>query len=72
MVWEVDLFANHRNTHCPLWFSLVLQDDPPLRVDAFIHAPWPRKPLYAFPPLHLIPLLLQRVRLEQLSVILFF
>ena len=31
----VDLFASQANTHCPLWFSLTLQDDPPPGVDAF-------------------------------------
>lgn len=66
----VDLFANRSNTHCPLWFSLRPQDRPPLGVDAFAHAPWPRGLLYAFPPLHLIPQLLERVRVERLRVIL--
>ena len=66
----VDLFADRSNTHCPLWFSLRPQDRPPLGVDAFAHAPWPRRLLYAFPPLHLIPQLLERVRVERLRVIL--
>ena len=51
---EVDLFARRRNSHCALWFSMAPSDDPPLRVDAFAHEPWPRKLLYAFPPLRLI------------------
>ena len=67
---EVDLFANRRNSHCALWFSLARWDNPPLGVDTFAHEPWPRKLLYAFPPLHLIPPLLERVRREQLSIIL--
>lgn len=66
----VDLFANRSNTHCPHWFSLDPQDHPPLGVDAFAHAPWPRGLLYAFPPLRLIPQLLERVRVERLRVIL--
>lgn len=32
--------------------------DPHFRVEAFVHAPWPSKLLYAFPPLRLIPPLL--------------
>ena len=67
---EMDLFANRRNSHCALWFSLALRDDPPFGVDAFAHEPWPRKLLYAFPPLRLILSLLGRVRRERLSVIL--
>lgn len=66
----VDLFASGSNTHCPRWFSLKPQDRPPLGVDAFAHAPWPRGLLYAFPPLRLIPQLLERVRVERLRVIL--
>lgn len=66
----VDLFANRSNTHCPQWFSLSPLDHPPLGVDAFAHAPWPRGLLYAFPPLRLIPQLLERVRVERLRVIL--
>lgn len=54
--------------------TLVLsapQDDPTSPgVDAFPYAPWPKKLLYAFLPLHLIPPLLERVRLEQFSLIL--
>ncbi|KAK5898201.1 hypothetical protein CgunFtcFv8_015639 [Champsocephalus gunnari] len=50
---EVDLFANRSNSHCALWFSLARWDNPPLGVDAFVHEPWPRKLLYAFPPLRL-------------------
>ena len=38
---EVDLFASRRNSHCALWFSMALSDDPPLGVDAFAHEPWP-------------------------------
>ena len=49
---------------------MALGGDPPLGVDAFAHEPWPKKLLYAFPPLNLIPPLLGRVRQERLSVIL--
>jgi len=68
---EVDLFFfNRRNSHCALCFSMARRDNPPLGVDAFTHEPWPRKLLYAFPPLRLILPLLERVRWEHLSVIL--
>ena len=71
----MDLFASRRNSHCALLFFMVLSDNPPLGVDAFAHEPWPRKLLYAFPPLHLTdrrsPLTLsRRGRREHLSVIL--
>ncbi|XP_045919663.1 uncharacterized protein LOC123979658 [Micropterus dolomieu] len=62
---QVDLFAIRHNTHCPLWFSILPQDSQPLA-----HVPWTKGLLYAFPPLHLIPPLLERVRQEGLSVIL--
>ena len=67
---EVDLFTSRHNSHCALWFSMARRDNPPLGVDAFAHEPWPRKLLYAFPPLHLILPLLERLRREHLSVIL--
>nr|XP_054606083.1 uncharacterized protein LOC107379117 [Nothobranchius furzeri] len=67
---SVDLFAARENAQCRLWFSLSPRDGPPLGVDAFSHQPWPRTLLYAFPPVPLIPRLLDRIRSEQLSVIL--
>ena len=36
---EEDVFASWNNTHCLLWFSLMLQDDPPLGMDAIADAP---------------------------------
>ncbi|XP_010795097.1 unconventional myosin-XIX-like, partial [Notothenia coriiceps] len=65
---EVDLFASQRNSHCAMWFSMALSDDPPLGVDAF--AQWQSKLLYAFPPRCLILPLLGRVRRERLSIVL--
>ena len=65
----MDLFANRRNSYCTLWFSMAQRDNPPLGVGAFAHVPWPRKLFYTFPPLRLIPPLLERVRREHLSVI---
>ena len=67
---EVDLFASRENTQCALWFSLSSRDNPPLGADAFSHHPWPRTLLYAFPPVPLIPRLLERTQEEGLSVIL--
>ena len=65
---EVDLFASQESTHCPLFFSLG-KDNPPLGVDALAH-PWPRVLLYAFPPFVLLPALLQRVRSEEMRLVL--
>lgn len=63
---EVDLFTIRWNTHYPLWLSLALQDDLPLRVDAFTHAPWLGN--FLFPASHhSFPV--ERVRLGHLSVI---
>ncbi|XP_013878914.1 uncharacterized protein LOC106528317 [Austrofundulus limnaeus] len=67
---EVDLFASRENTQCDLWFSLSSQDNPPLGVDAFAHRPWPNKLLYAFPPVPLIPRLLDRIRADRRRAIL--
>ncbi|XP_077388987.1 uncharacterized protein LOC144026275 [Festucalex cinctus] len=68
MIWssfgteEVDLFASEDSTHCPLWFSLS-EATSPLGLDALAQ-PWPECLLYAFPPLPLIWLRLQRVLQE--------
>ena len=67
---EVDLFASRENYKCPLWFALSNSDSPPLGVDALSHAPWPRKKLYAFPPVRLILPILSRVREERATLIL--
>ncbi|XP_058634818.1 uncharacterized protein LOC131542294 [Onychostoma macrolepis] len=65
---SIDLFASRENYHCPMFFSLR-DMDAPLGVDALAH-PWPRVPLYAFPPLCLIIPTLARVREQGLSLIL--
>ncbi|XP_034723628.1 uncharacterized protein LOC117942325 [Etheostoma cragini] len=67
---EVDLFASRENTQCTLWFSLSARDNPPLGVDACSHKPWPKTLLYAFPPVPLIPRLLERVQEENLLIVL--
>ena len=63
-----DLFASRENTHCPLFFSMG-RDDPPLGTDAMAHQ-WPLGLLYAFPPFILLHQLLQRVQVEEVSLIL--
>ena len=73
-IWEwfgtaqVDLFASRETTHCPLWFS-VKDLDSPLGVDALAHE-WPPGLLYAFPPISMLPAFLEKVRVEQATVIL--
>ena len=54
---------------CPLWFSLRSADTPPLGVDALAHNSWPQGLLYAFPPLHLLPPELYRVRSMALHIL---
>lgn len=57
---EVDLFASSETTHCRLWFSLS-ETTSPLGQDALAHD-WPQGCLlYAFPPLPLLTLVLDRV-----------
>ena len=59
-VAQVDLFASRETTHCRMWFSLS-HPCGPLGLDALSHE-WPGGRLYAFPPIPLIPLVLERVR----------
>lgn len=70
LVWErfVDLFASRENTHCELFFS-IRDKDAPVGTDALAH-PWPNVLLYAFPPVHLIPHVLTRVRERGLPLVL--
>ena len=75
LVWHrfgypvADLFASAENALCPLWFSLRSADAPPLGVDALVHDTWPQGLLYAFPPVHLLPPLLRRVRSMALHIL---
>ncbi|KAL0198713.1 hypothetical protein M9458_007253, partial [Cirrhinus mrigala] len=55
----VDLFATQENAQCPHWFSLT--HPAPLELDAMVQT-WPRLRLYAFPPIALLPGVLERVR----------
>ena len=52
-------FAYHENSHCPLWYSL--SHPAPLGLDAMVQM-WPRSHLYTFPPIALLPGVLERVR----------
>lgn len=76
MIWErfgearVDLFASKKNAKCELWFSLYPSDKPPLGVNALGTVPWPQALLYAFPPVELLPTVLDRTRRTGASVIL--
>ncbi len=60
-IWEifgkarVDLFASKDNSHCPIFFTRSM--------DALTHE-WPSLPLYAFPPVILLPQVLRRVRAQ--------
>lgn len=56
---KTDLFASKETTHCPSWFSMS-HPRGPLGLDALSHE-WPDGLLYAFPPLPLIPHVLNRV-----------
>ena len=58
-VAQVDLFASRETTHCQMWFSLSYPCGP-LGLDALSHE-WPGGIFYAFPPIPLIPLVLERI-----------
>lgn len=64
---EVDLFASRESTQCSLWFSL--SEPGPLGRDALAHT-WPRRQLYAFPPLPLIWPTLHRLETEEHELLL--
>ncbi len=58
---EVDLFASKDNSHCPTYY---LKDR-----DALAHD-WPNLPLYAFPPIALLPQVVRRIREQGHKVLL--
>ncbi|KAL0162339.1 hypothetical protein M9458_041735, partial [Cirrhinus mrigala] len=64
---QVDLFATQENAQCPLWFSLI--HPAPLGLDAMVQM-WPRLHLYAFPPIALLPGVLERVRRDGVRLLL--
>ncbi|XP_069600694.1 uncharacterized protein [Ranitomeya imitator] len=65
---EVDLFANSQNAKVDQFFSLDPMN-PGLAVDALVQ-PWTFSLAYAFPPLPILPKVLQKIRAEKLKVIL--
>ena len=67
-VAQVDLFASRETTHCQMWFSLSYPCGP-LGLDALSHE-WPGGIFYAFPPIPLIPLVLERIRQGSYRVLL--
>ncbi len=59
---QVDLFATQETAQCPLWYSL-LHPAPMVQT-------WPRLRLYAFPPVALLPGVLERVRRDGVRLLL--
>ncbi|KAI2650236.1 UDP-2,3-diacylglucosamine hydrolase [Labeo rohita] len=64
---QVDLFAMRENAQCPLWYSLA--HPAPLGLDAMVQT-WPSLCLYVFPPIVLLPGVLERVRRDGVSLLL--
>ncbi len=64
---QVDLFATRQTSHCPLWYSLT--HPAPLGLDAMVQT-WPRLRLYAFPPIALLPGVLERMRRDGVRLLL--
>ncbi len=56
-----------KDKNCPLWFSLT--HPAPLRLDAMVQT-WPRLHLYAFPPIALLPGVLERVCRDRVLLLL--
>ncbi len=63
----VDLFVSRETSRCPLWFSLT--HPAPLGLDAMTQT-WPRLRLYAFPPIALLPGVLERVCRDRVPLLL--
>ncbi|KAG1934506.1 hypothetical protein F2P79_019752, partial [Pimephales promelas] len=57
----VDFFASEENANCPIFFS---------KSEDALAQEWPSRPLYAFPPVSLLPQVLQRIRETRHSVLL--
>ncbi len=58
---RVDLFTSEDNSYCPIFFTKS--------TDVLAHE-WPSLPLYAFPPITLLPQVLRRVREQRNKLIL--
>ncbi len=61
-----DLFASRETSQCPLWFSLT--HPAPLGLDAMVQT-WQRLRLYAFPPIALLPGVLERVSRDDVQLL---
>ncbi|KAI2654668.1 enzymatic polyprotein [Labeo rohita] len=64
---QVDLFATQENAQCPRWFSLT--HPAPLGLDSMVQT-WPRLHLYAFPPIALLPGVLETVCRDGVALLL--
>jgi hypothetical protein len=65
----VDMFANSRNTKCPLYLALPGPDEgEALALDCLRFA-WSVGLPYVFPPVQIIPRVLQKIRLERITVL---
>ncbi|CAM4657101.1 unnamed protein product [Leuciscus chuanchicus] len=58
---DVDLFASTENAHCPVFFTK--------QRDALAHD-WPSRPLYAFPPIAMLPQVIKHIRESKCSLLL--
>ena len=58
---EIDFFASRDNAHCPNFFS---------KSEDALSQTWPSLPLYAFPPISLLPQVILRIRETHHSVLL--
>ena len=64
----MDLFASKENALYPLWCSIRAEDNPPLGVEILALKVWPQGTWYPFPPVPLIPLLLQIIKADSLAL----
>ena len=65
---SIDLFATRLNHRLPLYVSPIL-DQKALSIDA-LTMDWNRIHAYAFPPFHLIPAVINKIRLFQCKIVL--
>ena len=65
---SIDLFATRLNHRLPLYVSPIL-DQKALSIDA-LSMDWNRIHAYAFPPFHLIPAVINKIRLSQCKIVL--
>ena len=65
---SIDLFATRLNHRLPLYVSPI-RDQKALSIDA-LSMDWNRIHAYAFPPFHLIPAVINKIRLSQCKIVL--